>query len=113
MVLKEKKCIFIKIPEMFDMKNFQQKNCIFLGEKKFTIKVHWLVDLLLSAFLAVYLILPLSLFCCTTLFGSTDKSLLSLECSKVYLLLFSESLSFSFMRDFYPKEKEMVISAAV
>lgn len=58
MVLKEKKCIFIKNTEVFDMKNFQQKDCIFLW-KKITIKVHCLVDLLLSAFLPVCLALPL------------------------------------------------------
>lgn len=30
MVLKEKICIFIKILEISDIKNFQQKDCIFL-----------------------------------------------------------------------------------
>lgn len=58
MVLKGKTCIFMKIPENFDIKNFQQKDCIFLGGKIAT-KIHWLVDLLLSAFLPVCLTLPL------------------------------------------------------
>lgn len=54
-----KKNIFIKIPEVLDIKNFQQRDCIFLWKEKITIKIHWLVGLFSSAFLPVCLTLPL------------------------------------------------------